>query len=229
MYSFNPGLHILNGNLQSLIGLHDVAALTGSARAARLFAAGERISRRSVRAYDTGAWSRYSLAGRESSLSYHQLVTDFLGGLCERTSRAVYCDTEARFARYEHEPPVVRITAPARVTQNRPFSFSAWVSKQSTVTFGGSSFSVPRGSFTLSWTPRRAGTASVRVAAVGPEGLRGTASRRVRVRTDPAIVARRRAARRAAARAKARREAARERRQDKRQRRATARRHRRAA
>ena len=35
MYSFNPGLHILNGYLQSVIGLHDLAELTGShARAA---------------------------------------------------------------------------------------------------------------------------------------------------------------------------------------------------
>lgn len=212
MYSFNPELHILNGYLQSLIGLHDVAELTGSARAARLFADGERAARRSVASYDTGAWSRYSLAGRESTLSYHRLVTDFLGGLCSRTERAVYCDTEQRFARYQREPPRIRITLPRRVVQNRPTGIGGWVSKVSTVSFAGTTVSVPRGPFSLAWTPRRAGSATVSVAAVGPEGLRGTARRTVRVRTDPAIVAQRRAARRAAARAKARREARRDRR-----------------
>ncbi len=224
MYSFNPGLHILNGYLQSVIGLHDLATLTGSARARRLFEAGERVARASVRSYDTGAWSRYSLAGRESTLSYHQLVTGFLGGLCDRTSRAVYCETAARFTTYEHEPPRIHIVAPARVTQNRTTSFRVWISKQSTVTFRGSSFSVPRGSFSLSWTPLEHGTASLRVGAVGPEGLRGTARRAVRVRIDPAILARRRAARRE----RVRRAEARERREARRHRRAAARRHRHA-
>ena len=37
MYSFDPGLRILNGFLQSVIGLHDVADLTGSTRARRLY------------------------------------------------------------------------------------------------------------------------------------------------------------------------------------------------
>lgn len=212
MYSFNPGLRILNGELQALIGLYDVAELTGSSRARRLFAAGERAARRSVRAYDTGAWSRYSLAGRESTLDYHQLVTGFLGGLCERAARDAYCGTEARFARYEREPPVVRLDLPARVTQNRTSTLEGWVSKVSTVTYRGGSFSVPRGGFTLSWTPRRAGTASLRLAAVGPEGLRGRVRREVRVRTDPAILARRRAAARRAAQRERRAEARRRRR-----------------
>ena len=219
MYSFNPGLHILNGNLQSVIGLHDLAKLTGSPQARKLFEAGEKILRRTVPSYDTGAWSRYSLAGRESTLSYHQLVTGFLGGLCERTTRAAYCDTAARFTRYEHEPPRLRLTLPARVTQNRTTDVAGWVSKASTVTFAGSSFPVARGSFHVAWTPRHAGTAAVRVSAVGPEGLRGTARRAVRVRADPAIVARRKAARRAVRQAAARAKARRERRAAKRQRR----------
>ncbi len=221
MYSFNPGLHVLNGYLQSLIGLHDVAELTGSPRASRLFAAGERTARKEVGAFDTGAWSRYSLAGRESSLSYHRLLTGFLDGLCDRTSRATYCDTARRFTRYEHEPPRIVIRAPRRVTQNRTASYTVWVSKVSTVAVSGTTITVPRGRFPVTWTPRRHGTAALRVSAVGPEGLRGTAVRRVSVRIDPRIVARRRAVRRAAARERARRAA-------RRQHRAAARRHRHA-
>jgi hypothetical protein len=214
MYSFSPGLHILNGTLQSLVGLHDVAELTGSARARALFDAGERTTRRTVRSYDTGAWSRYSLAGRESTLSYHQLVTGFLDGLCERTGRTVYCETAKRFAFYQHEPPRIRLTVPKRGTHNRGSAFSAWVSKISALTVSvwgphglvlRRSLSLPRGSAPFSWTPPSKGVFTVRVAAVGPEGLRGVARREIRVREDPRIVR----ARRRAARLKAQRRAAR--------------------
>ncbi len=172
MYSFNPGLHILNGYLQSLIGLHDVAELTGSGRAGRLFAAGEKVARRSVRAFDTGAWSRYSLAGRESTLSYHQLLTGFLGGLCERTERATYCETEKRFTRYEHEPPRIVIRAPQPRDAEPAASASRCGSRRRrNVTVTGQRPSpCPRGRFPVTWTPRRHGTASLRVSAVGPEG-----------------------------------------------------------
>jgi hypothetical protein len=215
MYSFSPGLHILNGNLQSLIGLHDLAELTASPRAQELFAAGEQYSRGTVSSYDTGAWSRYSLAGREATLSYHELVTGFLDGLCDRTARAVYCDTAKRFTRYLHEPPRIRLAVPRRGTHNRGSAFSAWVSKISslTATVWGPhglvlrrSLSLPRGSAPFTWTPPSKGTFTVKIAAVGPEGLRGVARREIRVREDPRIVR----ARRRAARLKAQRRAARQ-------------------
>jgi hypothetical protein len=221
MYSFSPGLHILNGFLQSLIGLHDLAALTGSAHAQRLFAAGERTARGMVRPFDTGAWSRYSLAGRESTFSYHDLLTGFLAGLCRRTSRSVYCDEAARFTRYEHEPPRIRLTAPRRATQHRGTAFSVWISKISKLTVtvadrhgvvAHSAFSYPRGRFPVTWTPPRHGSFTIRITAVGPEGLRAIARRTVQARTDPRIIAARRAAaraRRAARRRAAHRRAAR--------------------
>ncbi|MEA2126506.1 MAG: hypothetical protein QOI80_3288 [Solirubrobacteraceae bacterium] len=225
MYSFSPGLHILNGFLQSVIGLHDLAGLTGSARAQHLYALGERTARGAVADYDTGAWSRYSLAGRESTLSYHSLLTGFLGGLCDRTSRAVYCDTAQRFTRYQHEPPRIRLTAPRRGTHNRGTVFSVWVSKISDLSVSVTgrhgpvlrrALTLPRGGLPFTWTPPRRGTFAIRVAAVGPEGLRRVERRTVRVREDPRIVAarkraarlRRQAARRRAHRREARREAA---------------------
>jgi D-glucuronyl C5-epimerase-like protein len=191
MYSFSPGLHILNGFLQSVIGLHDVAELTGSARAARLYGLGERTARRSVAAYDTGAWSRYSLAGAESTLSYHQLVTGFADGLCERTGDAVYCDAARRFTRYLHEPPRIEIDAPQTGHEDRATGFAFWISKVSDVRWSvgdrhGSvasySLSVPRGSYPVTWTPPRGGTFRIRVWATGPEGRRGYESAVVRVR-----------------------------------------------
>ena len=177
MYSFAPSLRILNGFLQSVIGLHDVADLTGSARAWRLYHLGERTARRSIAAFDTGAWSRYSFDGRESTLSYHELVTGFLAGMCERTGRPVYCDEASRFDRYLHEPPRIRLTTPPRLRQERPAAVSVWVSKVSAarvtvrdrrgvvLSTGGE---LPRGSYRYAFVPPRAGGYTVSVRATGP-------------------------------------------------------------
>ena len=191
MYSFNPGLHIINGFLQSLIGLHDVAELTGSERARRLFVLGERTARDTVADYDTGAWSRYSLGGSESTLEYHQLVRGFAQDLCERMRDAVYCDAAARLTRYETEPPRIRISTPARGREDRAAGFDFSISKVSDVTVRvrdrhgtvqSAVLSLPRGTYPVAWTPPRGGAFTIRVTATGPEGLTGSASEPVAVR-----------------------------------------------
>jgi D-glucuronyl C5-epimerase C-terminus len=82
-YSFWPSLHILNGFVQSLVGLYDVAQITGDVRAAQIYADGERSARAEVPRFDTGAWSYYSRGAitRESDLHYHTLLRDFLANL----------------------------------------------------------------------------------------------------------------------------------------------------
>ena len=111
IYSFAPGLRVLNGFIQSLVGLHDYARLSGDPRGAALFAAGEREARAEVPLYDTGAWSLYSRgsSSRESDLSYHDLLTGFLEGLCDRTAEPVYCETALRFTEYKAVAPVVAV------------------------------------------------------------------------------------------------------------------------
>jgi hypothetical protein len=208
MYSFAPRLQILNGTLQAVIGLYDVAHLTGAREARRLFRRGERAARRMVAAYDTGAWSRYSLAGRESTLGYHELVTGFLDGLCTRTSRPVYCDRAARFDRYLHEPPRIRLTVPARLREARPAAFSAWVSKVSAAEVTvrdrrgvvlDRTGELPRGRYRYAFTPRRPGRYTVKVTATGPEGRRAVAEARVRAMARPKPKPKRKAKRRAGA------------------------------
>jgi hypothetical protein len=83
IYSFAPQLRVLNAFTQSLNGLHDFALLANDAEGRALFAAGEAELRSELPAYDTGAWSRYSLH-READLSYHTLARDFLVSLCSR-------------------------------------------------------------------------------------------------------------------------------------------------
>jgi hypothetical protein len=87
IYSFAPGLRVLNAFTQALNGLDDFAALANDAEGRALFAAGEAQLRTELPLYDTGAWSRYSLH-READLSYHRLARDFLRNLCTRLTEA---------------------------------------------------------------------------------------------------------------------------------------------
>ena len=101
LYSFAPGLRVLNAFLQAITGLYDYAHLNDDRRARRLFRAGDRRARRDTPRYDTGSWSYYALPLKNlASWDYHVLQTGFLENLCERTGARVYCRTARRFARY---------------------------------------------------------------------------------------------------------------------------------
>jgi hypothetical protein len=104
LYSFAPGARVLNGFLQTLIGLYDYAHASGDRTAARLFAAGDAEARFEVPSYDTGSWSLYE-PGIMDSIDYHVLVTGFLHELCSRTRARVYCRTATRFDAYLKSPP----------------------------------------------------------------------------------------------------------------------------
>jgi hypothetical protein len=101
LYSFapQPSQAVLNGFLQTLIGLGEYAHISGDARAARLFAAGDAEARFEVPHYDTGSWSLYQ-PGELSTVDYHVLVTGFLHELCDRTHASIYCQTATRFDSY---------------------------------------------------------------------------------------------------------------------------------
>jgi hypothetical protein len=83
-YTYAPTDRILNGFIQALNGLYDYAKLTGDPLGRQLFEAGDAEARAIVPSYDTGAWSKYDQY-TESDLNYHELLTEFLQGLCKRT------------------------------------------------------------------------------------------------------------------------------------------------
>jgi D-glucuronyl C5-epimerase C-terminus len=85
-YSYAPSDRILNGFIQADVGLYDYASISGDPLALSLFDAGDTQARAMVPHYDTGAWSLYDQF-EESSLSYHELLTEFLKHLCERTRK----------------------------------------------------------------------------------------------------------------------------------------------
>ena len=110
-YSGLPRLKMLNGFIQSLVGLYDFAALTGDPTARSLFDSGDLAGRAEVPTFDTGAWSLYSRGSitRESDLGYHTLLRDFLVELCTRTAAAEYCSAHEHFTTYLTTPPAVEV------------------------------------------------------------------------------------------------------------------------
>jgi hypothetical protein len=190
LYSFAPRMRVLNAFLQALVGIHDVAQATGDPRAQRLYALGDRAARAELRRYDTGAWSRYSLGGAESTLGYHELVTGFLGSLCTRTSEPAYCRMQARFQRYLHEPPVVAISFRGPRRADRTLRVRVRVSKISSVvlriTRGDRvvltrDATLRRGTHTFRVKPSRRGTLDVGVRARDPAGNQATGRRTVAI------------------------------------------------
>jgi hypothetical protein len=134
-YTYAPSERILNGFIQSLVGLYEYAKLTGDPAGQQLFEAGDAEARAEVPHYDTGAWSKYDQSS-ESNLNYHELLAEFLEHLCEKTGKgepltpttgqipgdAIYCTTAQRFREDQKTPPVI-----ALLTQNLKTSERAGV------------------------------------------------------------------------------------------------------
>ena len=95
MYSFAPGAAVLNGFIQSLVGLYDYARLADDRAQRAVRRPARRVARVEVPTYDTGAWSLYSRG------SVHARVRPLLPHAAARLPRPavhahedpVYCDT----------------------------------------------------------------------------------------------------------------------------------------
>lgn len=85
-YTYAPTDHILNGFVQAVVGLYDYTQITKDPLGQQLFEAGDAEARAITPRYDTGAWSLYDQYS-ESNLNYHELLTEFLQHLCERTRK----------------------------------------------------------------------------------------------------------------------------------------------
>jgi hypothetical protein len=183
LYSFAPGLRVLNGFLQSVIGLHDAAELLGEPRAQALFESGDAEARRETVQSDTGAWSLYSIgddpaAGREASLHYHRVATDFLERLCDRVVAGEYCEAARKFPGYEEVAPIVRPLT-KRVRAGKPAQLRFVLSKISRVRLqvadgdrivATRAATIGYGKRFLMWTPREPGTYELRATAADLAG-----------------------------------------------------------
>jgi D-glucuronyl C5-epimerase-like protein len=193
IYSYAPSLRVLNGFIQSLVGLYDYARISKDPEGTALFQAAEPEARREVPQYDTGAWSLYARGSStsESSLSYHDLLQGFLANLCERTDVAVYCTTAENFETYKTVPPELEVK-PRTLRGGRYGRVAFTLSKISSVTlqisrgartvearpFGA----VGYGNRTFGWqVPRRAGKYEVVLTARDLAGNIAADSTTVRV------------------------------------------------
>jgi hypothetical protein len=193
-YSFAPRLRILNGFVQSLVGLHDYATITGDATALALFEQGEAEAEREVPTFDTGAWSLYSRGSstHESDLSYHILLRDFLSHLCDRTQVSVFCDEAQRFTADLTTPPVVTVprqrlragrTQRLRLRLDKVSSLSVTVRRRGRTVLARSLGTVGHGTVRVPWSvPRHAGRYQVEVSARDLAGNTSDASGTVTVR-----------------------------------------------
>ncbi|HYZ28468.1 MAG TPA: D-glucuronyl C5-epimerase family protein [Thermoleophilaceae bacterium] len=182
IYSFAPDLRVINAHLQALVGLYDLAQLTGDPRALTLFQQGDAAAQAVLPGYDTGTWSMYD-QNHESDLNYHDLVTTFLQNLCKRTGTPLYCDTATRFKAYRRSAPT---TAPLTRTirGGKPAKLAFSVDKISRVgvtvldntgrTVFATSAVVGHGQSSYAWSrPAAAGVYTLRVAATDLAGNRG--------------------------------------------------------
>ena len=180
LYSFDPNQLVLNGFLQTLIGLHDFAQYTGDPTANQLYQAGLPEAEAEVPLYDTGAWSLYDLS-IESDLSYHKLVTGFLKTLCRYTSAPAFCQAQQHFTNYLHTAPTIA-PATARIRAGAPAKLTFTLDKVSHVqvkVVGGTrtvyyaSTLVYRGTRSVTWArPAKAGSYQIELTAVDLAGNR---------------------------------------------------------
>ncbi len=197
-YTYAPGERILNGFIQSLVGLYEYAKLTGEAEGQALFEAGDAAARAETAHYDTGAWSLYD-QHVESDLSYHELLAEFLEHLCQKTGAGeplatvrapipgdeIYCTTAKHFREYVKEPPRIALLSQTLHTRERA-GVQLSLSKVSTVSlsiaFGGrtvwtNSATVEGGKPRLLWvTPAKPGTYAVSLRARDLAGNEASAS-----------------------------------------------------
>ena len=197
-YSYAPGDRILNGFIQSLVGLYEYTSVTKDPLGQALFEAGDAEARAIVPHYDTGAWSLYDQYG-ESDLNYHELLTEFLQHLCERTSKgpplapvgapiagdAVYCTTAQSFTADLHTPPAISLlskTLPAGARAGVQVSLSKVATVRLTVLEGArviwtNTATVEGGKPKLLWvTPKRPGSYTVQLSATDLAGNTATSS-----------------------------------------------------
>src|SRR4051794_25813635 len=182
IYSFAPKQLVVNAHLQAVVGLYDVAQITGDPRALSLFQQGDAEAQAVLPTYDTGAWSMYNQS-HESDLSYHDLVTGFLQNLCRRTATPVYCDTAARFKTYRTTAPrTAPTTQTIRTGARAKLSFQVdkiarvgvTVVDSAGVTVFATSAVVGHGSHFYPWSrPAGAGVYTLRVVATDLAGNRG--------------------------------------------------------
>ena len=137
-YTYAPTDRILNGEIQALVGLYDNTSITKDPTGLALFEAGDAEERARTPLYDTGAWSMYDQFG-ESDLNYHELLTEFLQHLCERTRKGEPLTTAPAPATPAVPATTPTPTTPATTTPTTPAGGTSGGTTETSGASGGAS------------------------------------------------------------------------------------------
>jgi hypothetical protein len=110
LYSFAPRLRVLNAHLDAVAALFDFAQASGDPHTKAAYDAGLLAAHRRIRAFDTGAWSKYANPGALADLNYHVLNTTLADEVCKRSGDRPVCRAASSFAR-ELERRCPRVSA----------------------------------------------------------------------------------------------------------------------
>src|SRR3954467_192848 len=99
LYSFLPRQRVLNAHLNAVAALFDFAQASGDPHTKAAYDAGLLAAHRRIRAFDTGAWSKYSNPGALADLNYHVLNTTLAGEVCKRSGDRPVCRAADSFTR----------------------------------------------------------------------------------------------------------------------------------
>ena len=110
LYSFAPRVRVLNAHLDAVAALFDFAQASGDPHTKAAYAAGLLAAHRRIRAFDTGAWSKYANPGALADLNYHVLNTTLADEVCKRSGDRPVCRAASSFAR-ELERRCPRVSA----------------------------------------------------------------------------------------------------------------------
>jgi hypothetical protein len=196
LYSFSNTV-VLNAQLQTLLSLHQYAALTHDPRARKLTGELVRSSRLLLPRFDTGWWSRYDLSGGNAPIDYHRYVTTLLWKLAHTFGGGVWARQAQRFRIDLRKPPSISVLPPRRRVyllssgRNAQVSIVFTVSKPASVTVRVGAVSTtrwrPAGRHVLLWRPGAHTPSTVRatITAVDFAGNRtSTSTSAIQVRRD---------------------------------------------
>jgi hypothetical protein len=111
LYVFAPSYRVLNGHMQAVLSMNDLADATGDDGFADAFNRGVATTKAVLPKYDTGGWGRYAI-GEDAPVKYMTLMATQLKELGQITGDPTFTDMGNKFTADLTTPPV--ITGPAK-------------------------------------------------------------------------------------------------------------------
>lgn len=107
LYAFAPGYRVLNGHVQTVLGLGALADATGDEEFVDAFERGVVATKASLRRYDTGGWARYA-PGQDAPIKYMRLQITQMKQLGALTGDETFTRQGERWEADLRRPPVVK-------------------------------------------------------------------------------------------------------------------------